>query len=342
MQTSGYKLSQFWLIVALFLLAKNRYKDVRFLQFFQILKRIHLWLFFILLSCAKDDSQFYYGVLDVESPKLIVASAVGASLVLAMYDMDGNFIRVVKDYSDDVLTPRGMAALGPLDFFVSLEGKDYIERINLLSDSSTQEITSAYLAGNVYQMRRHPQYGNFVIETSTIESFTDSGERIGNPRIGTTVGSCVLNTPRGLAITADGYLAVVDIGNDDVLIYDVSDATNPVCVTANTSFGNVDPIAILAHSDGYLYIVTNGDDRVYRLNRDGTGVPTIVYNNINYIRDPTSIVEMPDGTLLVASDFTNTLVRIRTDGTFVGSAPFAYDAFSNYITDMIILQESSP
>lgn len=309
------------------------------------LSRIHtilkLGILLLALSCSKDDSQFYYGVLDVQTPKLIIASNQAGSTALVMYDLQGNLIRVVQDYSSGVLSPRGLVALGPLDFFVSLDGNDHIERISLV-DGVTETIADNNFAGNVFQMRRHPQYGNFVIETATIESFTDDGSRIGNPRISAAVGTCTLVTPRGMAITSQGYLAVVDTGNDDLLIYDVSQATSTTCVRANTTFGNIDPTAVLAHSDGYLYVATQGDDRIYRFNGDGSGAATVVYNNILYINNPSAMVEMPDGTILVASDGTNNVVRIRTDGTYVGSTPFIFDVYSNSISDMIILEETSP
>lgn len=293
------------------------------------------------LSCSKDDSQFYYGILDVQTPKLVVASNQLGSTALVMYDLQGNFLRVLEDYSSSVLTPRGMAAIDPLNLFVAIDGgtSDIIQRVNVV-DGPVQTIADSNINGNIFQMRRHPTHGNFVIETATIESFTDDGRRIGAPRITATVPGCGLTTPRGMAFTQQGNLAVVDTGTDDLVIFNVTNPAATTCVVANTTFGNVDPVAVLAHSDGFLYVATTGDDRIYRFNGNGVGAPVTIFNNIALINNPQALLEMPDGSILVASEGTNNIVRILTDGTYVNGIPFIFDLYTNSISDMILLQET--
>lgn len=298
-------------------------------------------LFAVILSCSKDNSQFFYGVLDVQNPKIIIASNQAGSTALVMYDIHGNFLDVIADFASTNLTPRGLAGIDPLNFFVSIEGNDHIQRFNLL-EGSTQTIADTNLTGNIFQMRRHARHGNFVIEGNTIESFTDAGERIGNPRIPNTAipGCTALNVPRGLAFNAAGQLLVVDTGSDDLLIYDVSQPLNPTCVAANTTLGNVDPVAVLSHSNGFIYVATLADDRIYRFSSTGLGAATTIFNNTAIILNPQALLEMPDGSILVASEGTNTVVRILPDGSYVGSTPFIFDIFSNSISDMILLQEN--
>jgi glucose/arabinose dehydrogenase len=96
-------------------------------------------------------------------------------------------------------------------------------------------------------------------------------------------------------------------------------------------------VAVLAHSDGFLYVATQGDDRIYRFAGNGVGAGTVIFNNTGIISDPTALLEMPDGTILVASDATNSLVRITTAGALVGMTSFASDIFTNRVSDMIIL-----
>lgn len=299
-------------------------------------------MFLILLSsCSSDTSEFYYANLGLGTPKIIVASNVAGEYALAMYDTDGNLLRVLADYNPANTAPRGLMALNEFEFLVAYDGTnvDGIKSFSLIDGEDTF-VTDTNLNGNIFQMRRHETHGTFVIETNVIESFDDLGQRISAPRIGTTIGSCTLATPRGMTFNADGNLVVVGTGNDDILVYDVTDPANTTCVRANTTFaGAVDPVAVLAHSDGFLYVATQGDDRIYRFNGDGSGTATVVFNNILFVSNPTALVEMPDGSLLVASDGTNTLVNISTSGVLIGTNYLVSDVYTNSISDMIILQE---
>ncbi|MBY0385645.1 hypothetical protein K2X05_10860 [bacterium] len=311
-----------------------------FLQ--KINKFLSAMLFLVFLaSCSSDTSEFYYANLDVGNPKIIIASNVAGEYALTMYDTPGNLLRVLADYNPANIAPRGLMALNEFEFLVAYDGTnvDGIHRFSLLDGEGTF-VTDTNLNGNIFQMRRHDSYGTFVIETNVIEAFDELGQRVGAPRIATTIGACTLNTSRGMTFNSSGYLVVVGNGNDDILVYDVSDPTNTVCVRANTSFaGTVDPVAVLAHSDGFLYVATQGDDRIYRFSGDGSGVGTIVFSNVSFIDNPTALVEMPDGSLLVASDGTNTLVNITTSGFLIGANYLVSDVYTNSISDMIILQE---
>lgn len=295
---------------------------------------------FATAACSSDTSEFYYANLEVGTPKVIVASNVAGSFGLVMYDIRGNFVRVLADYNPANTAPRGLMPLNQFEFLVSYDGTniDGISRFSVL-EGERNFVTNTNLSGNIFQVRRSEDYGTFVIETDTIESFDDLGQRVNAPRIPATVGSCVLATPRGMAFNSSGFLVTVGTGNDDLNVYDVSDPMATTCVRANTSFaGTVNPVAVLAHSNGFLYVATQGDDRIYRFNGDGSGVPTVVFNNAAFVLDPTALVEMPDGSLLVASDGTNTIVNITSDGLLIGSNYLISDFYTNSISDMIILQ----
>ncbi len=282
------------------------------------------------------------GSLDIQNPKIILASQLAGSSAIVMYDIRGNMQRVLHDYgTDGTNSPRGLVPLSPTDFLISVEGIDHVAHYSL-TEGMTSFIQNSNFTGNIFGAAKHNDYGLFVVETNTIEAFDlVTGERSGNPRIPTTVGLCILNVPRGMTFNQAGQLVVVNTGNDRINVYDVSDPTNPVCVRTNTSLGAVDPITVLAHSDGSLYVGTQGDDRVYRFAGDGSGTGTIVFNNISIINNPSAMAEMPDGSMLVASDGTNSIVNIRTNGTIVTNTNFIQDTFTNSVSDIIILQEST-
>lgn len=295
-----------------------------------------------LLSCSKDSGAFYMGSLGIQSPKIIVTSQTAGSQAVVMYDANGQFLRVLHDYNSEGNTPRGIVPLSPVDFLITVEGNDHVDHYSLTHGLSSF-IENTNLTGNIYNAAKHDVYGLYVIESNFIEAFDlRTGQRIGNPRIpNTAIGSCTLNVPRAITFSQQGFLVVTNTGNDNVNVYDVSDPTNVTCVRSNTLLAGMDPMAILAHSDGFLYVGTQGNDRIYRLNGDGSGTPTVIFNNISIINNPSAIAEMPDGSLLVASDGTNAIVNIRTDGTVVTWTNFIQDSFTNSVADIKILQEST-
>ncbi|MCB9073877.1 MAG: hypothetical protein H6623_09665 [Bdellovibrionaceae bacterium] len=300
-----------------------------------------LWFLLLpLFACSKDQGAFFAASLDLQTPKLIISSQQGGSTAVVMYNLNGEQLKVLHDYDAEGGTPRGLIALSPLEFLVSVDGNDHIDKISLV-DGVSQFSASTGFSGTLYQAAKHDDYGLFFIESNTLEAFDLDGVRSGNPRIGTTVGSCQLNVPRGMTFNQQGQLIVVNTGNDDINVYDVSDPATPTCVRANTTLGNVDPVAVLAHSDGFLYVGTQGDDRIYRFAGDGSGTGTVIFNDSTRINNPSAIVEMPDGSLLVASDGTNAIINIRTDGTMIGITNLIQDAYTNSINQMIILQEST-
>jgi 6-phosphogluconolactonase (cycloisomerase 2 family) len=293
------------------------------------------------LSCSKDSGSFYLGSLDVQNPKIVITSQQAGSTALVMYDLNGNFQRILHDYNAEGNTPRGLVPLSATEFLISVDGNDHVDSYSI-TQGLTSFVENTNLNGNIFSAAKHDDHGLFVVETNTIESFDIfTGERIGNPRIAATVGSCTLNVPRGMVFNSAGLMFVVNTGNDDINVYDVTEPNNPLCVRANTTMANIDPVAILAHSNGFLYVGTQGDDRIYRFAGDGSGAGTVIFNNNTVILDPTAMVEMPDGSILVASDGTGSMVNIRTDGTLVGSTDFIRDTFTNSVSSIMILQEST-
>lgn len=294
-----------------------------------------IWAF--VLACSPPKGTLFQGAFNAGEPRLFITSVTAGVLTVSVYDLTGKFIGVIGDFTAQNLSPRGLVPLDFFNFAIALDGTDQIGRMNLFGEFNTH-IVNANLTGNLYGLRRRFNGELFVIETNFIESFSSGGSRIGNPRVATTVGACTLNTPRGLFVTSDDRLITVATGNDDINVYDISDPT-PACVTSNQTMGNTDPISVIAHSNGQIYVATQGDDSIYEFNGDGTGTGTVIFNNLSVISNPTAIVELPDGTMLVASDLTNSIERIDTAGNRIGSTPFISNAFTGSVGDMMIMPE---
>ncbi len=287
-------------------------------------------------ACGVPAGTYFYGSLGLGEPRIVVSTSNAGALTVLLYDLEGNLMHVVADFTGSNDTPKGIAPFDNLSFAVLLDGADRISRLSLVGEPPVDFVINANLTGNLWQMAFDDDRSRyFAIETNTIEAFDRSGERVGAPYIAATVGSCVLTTPRGLTYAGGGLLISTATGNDDINVYDVSESV-PTCVRANTTFGNVDPTAVLAHSNGLLYVATQGDDRVYSFSGDGSGTGTVVWGtNTAVLGNPTALLEMPDGALLVASDLTNSVVRLDTDGNYQGT--FLRDAFTGAVTQMLLI-----
>jgi len=290
-----------------------------------------------LIACSNPKGEFFYGSLGLGDKKILVATANPGAYTILMYDLAGQLVDVVADYTLAVDVPRGIAPYDTFNFMVLLDGVDRLQKVSL-KGSAPADYADTGLTGTLYQLAfdglNERYYG---IEGNTIEGFTKAGLRLGNPVIATTVGSCVLNVSRGIFATNDARLLVVGTGNDRLNIYNIS-TTTPTCVSTNTGLGATDPFAVIQHSNGLIYYADQVNDRVNSLPADGTGSPTVVWaTDLTVISNPTALLELPDGTILVASDATNSIERINTSGARVGSTSFIRDAFSGLVTQMVLI-----
>lgn len=292
-----------------------------------------------LLSCKEGrNGSFFYGSLGLGSPRIAISTQNAGALTVLLYDLNGALIKVLADYTSTNDIPKGIAPFDSLSIAVLLDGADRIARASFLGQILPDVTANANLTGTLWQLAFDARNNRYLaVEGNTIEAFSTSGDRIGSPFINTTTGPCTLSVPRGLASTSEGRLSTVATGNDDLNTYDISGGT-VTCLNANTTFGNIDPVAVLAHSNGLLYVATQGDDRVYSFAGDGTGAATVVWNtNLTHINNPTALLELPDGSILVASDLTNSIARINPDGTLFSATTFIRDAFSGSVTQMLLL-----
>jgi hypothetical protein len=297
-------------------------------------------IYFVLIAfiaCSNPKGEFFYGTLGLGDKKILISTSNAGALTVVMYDLDGHFVDVVADFTYTNDTPKGIAPFDAFNFMVLLDGADRLQKVSLKGEAE-QDYTDPGLTGTLFQMAYDgvsERY--FAIEGNFIESFSKSGLRAGNPLITTTTGACVLSTSRGLFATEDGRLLAVGTGNDRLSIYDVS-RTTPTCISTNTGLGAIDPVGVMQHSNGSIYIADQVNDRISTLPSDGTGSLTTVWDtNLTVISNPTALLELPDGTILVASDLTNSIERITADGTRVGATPFIKDAFTGAVTQMMLI-----
>ncbi|MCB0349262.1 MAG: hypothetical protein KDD37_10520 [Bdellovibrionales bacterium] len=298
-------------------------------------------LLLVLSACqeAPVGEPFYSST--TSEPKILVSQILAGGESISLYDIDGNLISLVADFAILNFDPDGLAVVNDEEFYVTLDGTDQIRKMNL-SGEVLQTITNTNFSGNLLKMAKLGEE-LFATEGNFIESFSTSGSRIGNPRIGTTIGGCVLSTPYAIITTPENYLITVGTGNDRINVYDVSDPGNTLCVDSDATLGNVNPTAILLHSNGDLYIATQTDDAIYRYSYSaGTiGAGALLYQpGTTILNNPTEMIELPDGSIIIASDGTNNIIQIDEDGNLLNSA-FIQSTFTGQVGQMVIIGGSN-
>lgn len=294
---------------------------------------------FLLVSCNGQQGDII--TLDSELvqsvPYLVMAGQDTNHRGFAFYTLEGTFVNG-GNFRAENATPRGLFPYSPTSVLMSLDTTDSIYEVSL-DGTKTLFHGSAQFSGNIYGLAQSSSGKVYAVESNQIEVFDADGVRLNSELIGTTTGGCTLNNPRGMTFNGNGQLVVVNSGGADaVLTYDLSGGT-ATCVSS-VAFGN-NPYGVLLHSDGSLYITTQGDNRVYRADPNGANPVVVWSTDTSIINNPTGIAELPNGDLLVASSGTDTVERITTVGVRVGSQPFIRDTQSINISDLVIIGESS-
>lgn len=294
---------------------------------------------FLLVSCGEEQGDIIdlssEVLIEEEIPYLVICGQDTNHRGFAFYTLDGEFVSG-GNFRFETSLPKGLTAYSSSSVLMSVDGTDAIYEVGM-DGTKTQFHGSVQYSGNLSDLVISNSGRVYAVESNRIEVFDDQGVRLAGSQINTTTGSCTLSNPRGMTLNGDGNLVVVNQGGSDaVLTYDISGEV-ATCLSS-VAFGN-NPTGVLFHSDGFLYITTQGNNRVYRADPDGSN-PTVVWNtNTALINNPTGIVELANGDLLVASSGTDTVERITTAGARVGTRPFIEDTHSLNISDMAVIGE---
>ncbi len=293
----------------------------------------------LLTSCGEEPGDIITlgSEASVDTPYLVISGQDGNHRGFAFYDLNGSLV-TLGNFRFENATPRGVAPYTATSVLMCLDTTDSIYEVSLDGTKSLFH-GSAQFSGNIYGIVIGDSGRTYVVESNRIEVFDEDGIRLAGSLINTTTGACTLSSPRGATLNADGQLVVMNAGGPDaILTYDISTET-ATCVSS-VAFGN-NPYDAILHSDGYLYVTTQGDDRVYRADPDGSNPQVVWDTDTSIINNPTGIVELANGDLLVASSATDSIERITTDGDRVGSEAFIRDTQSLNISDMTIIGDLS-
>lgn len=292
-----------------------------------------------LLSACKGQKYFdqlanYSGYVLVSSVKTAqTTSAIPSGPgTLTLFDAEGKFVTVVKDYYSSSEYINGVTILNGRRILYSIEGTDRIEALN--SSLLTLDVFSnnANLSGSPVRHMTSDSSGNvFLIEnngaTSQIEKLDSTGGRVGAPFISTTTGSCDLSSANPFGITyiaSTGNLAVTLFGNTSPGLY-IYNANDGSCVSAisTSPFDSNYPSAIVYHgSSGKLLVGRFGDNRIYSVDSSGGSASLLLTSS--RIGGLTALNVDSHGYVWVGSSANSTVEKLSFDGSalsFVSSTP---------------------
>lgn len=291
-------------------------------------------IFILSLGCGEKNGAFLQMPEALRSEAyLVVASGDNNHASVTLFTLEGQYINRLIDFLDIGGLPRGLAILDPTQLIVASEYVDSLYTVNLSGERDGFYVGNLY-AGNIYDIAKDSKNNVYAVESNAIEKFDPDGNRIGNPYQSGNLGICQINGPRNIFVSSDDRLFIANSGgSDQVSVLDVS-GDSPTCVTS-LALGN-NPYGIIQHTNGYVYVSTQGDDQIWRLNEDLSN-PTVIWStDLTVLRDPSAIVEMPDGTIAVASSYTDSIELFTPEGERVQTSPFLKTPDTLNITDMLI------
>lgn len=308
-----------------------------------ILTYVFAALFFA--GCSVKEGALFYGALGVGETRVILSSSSGTSQSITMYDGNGNFRGLLADYNVTGGTPRGFAFFSPICFLAAIEASDQIEKICIDGTPKSLWAKNAQVLAYNGLLYLPDSKRVLAIDANTVEMFDNNGIRIpptgATPYLNTTIGGCVLNAPTRMVLNNDGQLLIANPGNERITVYDISGVT-PTCVTS-TNFGAFanDPQALLAHSNGSIYVATivNANETIWRADSLGANATAVFQNQITLIQDANALAQLPNRNILVSSFGTDSIVEITEDGDLV--KVFAKDSNTLDVYDIHVISGDS-
>jgi hypothetical protein len=248
--------------------------------------------------------------------------------IVTLFKADGTYVMGLRDLYPSSEWSGGTSFLSPDRVIISIANGTRIEEFNLTTRVSSNFAT-ARISGNPNRSFAQDTVDNtfYLGETSgassTIEKYDSNGSPIGAPFIASTVGSCTLNTPTGIAfIPSTQNIAVVQ--STKLNIYNKSGG----CVSAVTAapFNSNAPYAIAYHAaTDKLLVAFATNSNIYACSTSGTGCSQI-YVNTSIVSTPRAITVDASGAIYIGSSGTDTIEKFTWDGvgtlTHVGAGSF--------------------
>ena len=267
---------------------------------------------------------------------ILISSGDANHRGITSYNLEGESPTSVLDLRAFGGTPNGLAQGETSSFLISVDIADSVLQSPFSSETSFFYGTNL-LSGNIFDIEYGPVMDYYyVVESNNIEVFDSLGLRQDSALIPTNLGSCVLNIPRNMHATEDGFLYVANLNGDRINKYDINDH---VATCADSySLPGLEPTAVIRHSNSLLYFSSRSDDAIYTLDESDLTLVNIFAPGLTILRDPTALTELPNGDVIVSSSFLDSIERIDASGVRIGTSPFIRDVFSLNVRDIEIVE----
>jgi hypothetical protein len=303
--------------------------------------------FGLITGCAGDPNA---QLLESLSGRVVISSvltgpATGPGTIVS-YDSEGKDPVVLRDYfSSGTNYASGLAIAGNGILALFREGPKILEKLDLTKGTSTTYSNVNVTATPVRHIAADTQGAIYIAESNvnTVEKIDANDNRVGNPYINTTTGSCVLASPWGVAVnTTNDQVAVISSANAGRLsIYDSAGS----CLFQRTGapFNTGTPTAICYHKLTNRFIVTFATTHaIFSVSADGS-TGTQIYLNASIINTPRAVACGDDGAIYVGSDGTDTVEKLFYSGTGLAtrvlSGPFAGpNVYTQNPTGIVVFQ----
>lgn len=253
---------------------------------------------------------------DIIVSTITTEPATGPGLV-TIFSPTGSVISTLRDFFSTGEWASGSGFYPPSTLYVAVEGTDRLESIDLQTNVVTP-ITNVQLSATPLRQIAVTSTGNvFVAESNqnTVERFSN-GKRDGNPYIPTTVGSCVLSTPYGVAVnSANGDIAVVSSPGaaGRLSIYDSSGGCRAQITTGTIASGT--PAAIAYHAPSGKYLIASATTHAIHAYDSLGATAELIYLNSSIINTPRAITTDANGFIYVGSSGTDTVEKLSWSGS---------------------------
>lgn len=283
------------------------------------MKPIHFFFSLLLFSgCnSSSDSPVTFTNYLIEPGDLVVTNSGNKTVVLL--DENGTYKATLLDLAQ-AETPTGIAFNSTSkELLITVDGTaDRVIGISAYNGTRSDFINDiANLSGTLYGITQLTQGDIVIAETSAIERYSSSGDRVtsgGWPK----TGGVIMTTLSQFTALSDGSFLACASGTDQARIY--SNTGTQVATSGVSGIaGTTDMFGCTVLADGTFAVAWNGTTDTIQFRASNLTTVTASYTNSTLLANPRGIAQKANGNIVVVDQTANHIVEITTAGALVNT-----------------------